>query len=147
MFLFSSMYYNQERMKANTNPEELSMQQAIDEAEKILPGVRAPEGDYNDPRWQSIIAVGEYIETNPHEVWQFILKWGKYPDSDIRMAVSTCLLEHLLEYHFKEYFPLVKIECKNSKLFADTFQSCSAFGQTEEPDNFADFKALQDELD
>ena len=146
MLLFSSMYYNQENMNTENNPKGLSVQQVINDAEKVLPGTKAPDDDYNDPRWQSIIAVGEYIETDPNEVWQFILKWGKHPEPDIRMAVATCLLEHLLEYHFNEYFLLVKKECKHSKRFADTFQSCWAFGQTEEPENIAAFKALQDEL-
>jgi hypothetical protein len=30
-----------------------------------------------------------------------VLKWGSHEDEDVRAAIATCLLEHLLEYHFK----------------------------------------------
>ena len=132
-------------MAIKKKPGTKSVQQTIRDAEKLLPGVPAPD-DEPDPRWQAIIAVGEYIETNPREVWRFIRKWGKHPSSDLRMAIATCLLEHLLEYHFDKYFPLVRQACIYSKRFADTFQSCSPFGQAEEPRNLKNFKALQREL-
>ena len=48
----------------------MSVQQAIIAAEKLLPGIPAPDDD-EDPRWQAIIAVAEYCETNPEEVWAF----------------------------------------------------------------------------
>ena len=47
--------------------DESSVQQAIRDAEKLLPGVPAPDGE-PDPRWQAIIKVGEYIETEPHVI-------------------------------------------------------------------------------
>jgi len=122
-----------------------SVHQAINEAERLLPGVPSPD-DEPDPRWQAIMEVGEYIETEPHEVWSFILKWGKHPSDDVRMAVASCLLEHLLEYHFQEYFHRVKVACKRNKRFADTFCNCLQFGQAEEPENSKAFKALQGEL-
>lgn len=131
-------------MTTNKNRENLSVKQAITEAEKLLPGVPAPD-DESDPRWQAIIEVGEYIETEPDEVWRFILKWGKHPCDDARMAVATCLLEELLGYNFKEYFPKVKEECKRSKLFIDTFKCCWALGQTDEQENLKAFKALKRE--
>jgi hypothetical protein len=132
-------------MEIKENPRKSSVQQAIIDAERLLPGVPAPD-DEPDPRWQAIIEIGEYIETKPHEVWSFILKWGKHPSDDIRLAVATCLLEHLLEHHFKEYFPKVKEACNRSKRFADTFCSCSQFGHAEERDNSKAFKALQIEF-
>ena len=89
------MGYNNLVMENKENPEKSPVQQAIIEAEKLLPSVPAPDGEA-DLRWQAIIEVGEYIETEPHEVWPFILKWGKHPSEDLRMAVATCLLEHLL---------------------------------------------------
>jgi hypothetical protein len=132
-------------MPTERNKVESSVQQAIAEAEKLLPGVPAPDNE-PDPRWQAIIEVGEYIETEPHEVWPFILKWGKHPSDDVRMAVATCLLEHLLEYHFDDFFPKVKRICRRSGYFADTFLSCSQFGQAEDPENSKAFKALKRKL-
>ena len=84
-----------------------TLKQAIKNAERLLPGIPAPEGEA-DPRWKAIIEIGEYIQVEPMEVWLFIRKWGMSPNEDIRAAVATCLLEHLLEYHFKEFFPAVK---------------------------------------
>lgn len=132
-------------MATRRNIRESLVRQAIADAEKMLPGVPASE-DKADPRWQAIIEIGEYIETEPHEVWPFILKWGKHSSGDVRMAVATCLLEELLGYHFKEYFPKVKEACKRSKRFADTFCSCWQLGQTDEPENLKAFKALKREF-
>jgi hypothetical protein len=122
-----------------------SVQQAISNAEKLLPGVAVPE-DEIDPRWQAIIDVGGYIQSDPDEVWNFILKWGKHPSEDLRAAISTCLLEHLLEFHFNKFFPMVREICYKNKLFADTFSRCSQFGQAKLHKNSVAFIALQDEL-
>ncbi len=86
---------------------EAAVQRAIARAERILPGTPAPEGK-RDPRWQAIIRVGEFIETQPEAVWQFTHRWGKHAQRDLRSAVATCLLEHLLEHHFDLMFPRVR---------------------------------------
>ena len=83
----------------------------------------------NDCRWQAIIVVGEYVSSNPSDVWQVVVKYGNSDDSDMRTAVATVLLEHLLEYHFLKFFPRVKRESAKSPLFADTLERCSPFGQ------------------
>ena len=106
----------------------MSIEDAIREAESLLPGAPTPD-DEEDPRWQAIIAVGNYVETNPNKVWEFVVRWGRNRQEDVRAAIATCLLEHLLEYHFKNIFPLVEAETKKNKLFADTFGTCSKFGQ------------------
>ncbi len=83
----------------------------------------------NDCRWQSLIVIGEYVQSNPQDVWRIILKHGESDDEDMRMGVATCLLEHLLEYYFSEFFPRVMKEAIRSPLFADTLSRCGAFGQ------------------
>jgi hypothetical protein len=45
----------------------MTVQQAIAQAAALLPGSAAPEGEI-DPRWQAIIAVGEFIENDPEPV-------------------------------------------------------------------------------
>ena len=50
-------------------------------------------------RWQATIIIGEFIETQPDRVWQVARSLGNSRKADIRMAASTVLLEHLLEYH------------------------------------------------
>ena len=117
----------------------------IKNAEKLLPGIDIYD-DKPDERWDAIIKIGDYIETNPKEIWLFIRKWGIHPYESIRAAIATCLLEHLLEYHFKEYFPLVKDACYENKLFATTFMMCWQFGQAKQPENSSAFNELRSRL-
>ncbi|HLJ97530.1 MAG TPA: hypothetical protein VKU02_30500 [Gemmataceae bacterium] len=84
----------------------MDVHRAIREANTLLPGEPVEAG--SDPRWQAIIAVGEFIESEPEEVWQFIRRWGGHPQEDLRSAVATVLLEHLLEQHFAGYFSRVE---------------------------------------
>jgi hypothetical protein len=111
-----------------------SVRRAIARADAILPGRPAPDAE-RDPRWQAIIRVGEFIESEPEAVWAFAIRWGKHGQTDLRTAVATCLVEHLLEYHFELIFPLVRQAALNSVRFADTFERCWWFGQAEYPKN------------
>src|SRR5436190_5294957 len=88
-------------------PSDAAVRRAIARAETVLPGRPAPEGK-RDPRWQAIIFVGEFIESQPEHVWEFAQRWGKHAQRDLRAAIATCLLEHLLEYHFDAFFPRVR---------------------------------------
>jgi hypothetical protein len=119
-----------------------TIKQAITKAEKLLVGNTAKE-EKLDRRWQAIIEIGEYIQTDPQEVWLFIRKWGTHSSEDIRMAIATCLLEHLLEYQFSEFFPKVREACYQSKLFATTFSMCAKFGQAELSENSKAFIELK----
>lgn len=123
----------------------MSVREAIEQAESILPGEPAPPGD-TDPRWQAIVQIGEYIPGEPEAVWKFIETWGGHPLEDLRMAVATCLLEHFLEHHFAAFFPRVEERAVGDRLFADTFLSCWKFDQAEEPANAARFDALRKRL-
>lgn len=123
----------------------MTVEQTIAKAEKILPGTPAPEGQ-RDPRWQAIIKVGRFIKSDPEPVWAFALKWGRHPNGDLRMAIATCLLEHLLGHHFDLIFPRVEVAVKRSRRFADTFCSCRKFDQSEEPANARRMDRLQRSL-
>ena len=120
----------------------LTVEQAIKKAERLLPGGPAPEG-HNDPRWQAIVAVAEFIESDTDEVWTFALRWGRHRNKDLRTAIATCLLEHLLAYDFDRIFPRVEAATKKSRRFADTFCLCWAFDQTQEPANARRFNRLK----
>ena len=121
----------------------MTIEQAIRFAERLLPGTKSPEGE-TDPRWQAIIKVSMFIETKPEEVWRFISKWGRSDNEDVRTAIATCVLEHFIEYHFDEYFPLVEDAAKGDSNFADTFSRCWKFGLSERPDNAARFDRLKE---
>jgi hypothetical protein len=48
---------------------------AIQAAEKILPGEVARDGE-EDPRWQAIMLIEDFVETEPEAILPFVLKWG-----------------------------------------------------------------------
>jgi hypothetical protein len=83
------------------------------------------EDSDGDCRWQALIVIGESLATNPEEVWLVIRAHGSSEDADLRMGVATILLEDLLENHFEEYFPKIRLEVlRGSARFADTVASC-----------------------
>ena len=100
----------------------------------MLPGSAAPEGA-EDPRWQAIIAVAEFIESDPQAVLAFVERWGVHPDLDLRQAIATCALEHLLEAQFDACFPAVERLARVSPLFAETLAMCWRLGDLEVPGN------------
>ena len=118
---------------------------AIAAAEDVLPGTKASDPG-NDPRWQAIIRVAEFAESDPDELRRFALKWGIHDDEDLRAGIAACLLEHLLQYHFEQIVPLVAAAAHANPRFANTFLRCLQFGHALEPGNAARFQALQDEL-
>jgi hypothetical protein len=119
----------------------LTAQEAIAAAEQVLPGKQAPEGE-RDPRWQAIIAVAEFVETDPEALWPFALRWGSHPNADLRMAIATCLLEHLLEHHFDTLITRVETAAMTSPEFAHTVRSCWKLGLTKESNRAARFDRL-----
>lgn len=112
----------------------MNVQEAIFTAEEVLTCETVSDQGV-DPRWQSIISVAEFVKTNPDEVWNFVARWGGSKDEDLRDAIATCLLEHLLEYHFDMIFPRVEKAVDKIPLFGDTFSRCHKFGQSEQPRN------------
>ena len=121
----------------------MTVDRAIDAADSLLPGTPTPFHN-TDPRWQAIIAVAEYIDSNPDEIWQFVHKWGGHPQEDLRNAIACCLLEHMLDYHFESIFPRVRSAVNANRLFADMFCRCWKFGQSDTPDNSQQFDKLKD---
>jgi hypothetical protein len=122
----------------------VSVQEAIRSANAVLPG--EPVDTAEDPRWQAIIAIGEFIESEPGEVWTFIRRWGGHVQEDLRDAIATCLLEHLLEHHFAVYFPYVEQAALADPLFGDTLLRCWPLGEVEHPENAGRFAALRERL-
>jgi len=110
----------------------MTVQDAISRAEANLPGHAAPEGE-TDPRWQAVIAVAEFVETESEAVWSFVVRWGCSSDADLRMAIATCVLEHLLEHHFDAFISRVEEVARANRFFAGTVKSCWKAGQSEEP--------------
>jgi hypothetical protein len=123
----------------------MTSSEAIARAEALLPGNAAPEGA-EDPRWQAIIAVSEFIESDPGAVLAFVQRWGVHPDLDLRQAIATCALEHLLESQFDACFPAVERLARSNPLFAETLAMCWRFGELEVPENAARLDRLLKQL-
>jgi len=121
----------------------MNVWQTIAEVEAMLPGQAAPEEQEIDPRWQAIVRIEDFIREEPEAVWTFILRWGCHEDEDLRAAVATVLMEHLLEHHFAKFFPEVKTAVEKNFLFADTFARCWKFGQSKQEGNAKLFDGLQ----
>ena len=96
--------------------------------------------------WQAAVRLGDFVEVAPNEVWSLVTKWGDSDNDEVRMALATCVLEHLLEHHFDRYFPLVEELALTNSRFADTFSSCWQFGQSEAPENAARMASLNDRI-
>jgi hypothetical protein len=121
----------------------MNVSEAVQNADAVLPGEQATEGE-KDTRWQSIIAIADFVEDEPEAVWAFVERWGVHPDEDLRAAIATCLLEHLLEYHFNLIFPRMERLAHLSPHFAFTVEMCSLFGESKLPENAARLRALQE---
>ena len=120
------------------------VRRALAEAERVLQEPVRSGGEI-DPRWQVLIDLADFVRSSPEEIWPFVRRWGGCEDDDVRAAVATCLLEHLLEHHFDALFPRVE-EAVADPLFADTFCLCWKFGQSELPANAARFDRLRAQL-
>jgi hypothetical protein len=117
----------------------MTVDEAIRAAENLLPGRAAPDGQ-RDARWQAIITVGEFIENEPEAVWSFVVRWGASADADLRAAIATCLLEHLLEHHFDAFISRVEQAARADMWFREMAASCWTFGDAEHPDRVSRFE-------
>lgn len=127
-----------------------NLKKAIQRADRLLPGRPTGAGKI-DPRWQAIIRVGEFIESNPQSVSEFSIKWAKRARGfDLRAAIYCCLIEHLLEHHFDIVLPLFREAALKNARVADyfyPFKPWFKFGQAELPKNIARQKRLARELE
>ncbi len=114
----------------------MDVEESIARANRVLPGTSLT-GDSHGERWKAVIVAGQFVETEPERIWDFVALWGSHEDADLRTAVSTCVLQHLLEHHFEDYFPRVEQLALTDECFPDTFSLCARFGQSALPANSA----------
>lgn len=93
----------------------------------------------SDPsrRWEAASALTDYAVTSPEKVWPIIVRQVSRDDEDLQEAIATCILEHVLEYHFNRFFELLEEEIAkngNEKL-RETLKLCWKLGQAETPEN------------
>lgn len=114
--------------------DDVELRRLIARTERMLPGRPAPEGMIDD-RWQMMMRIEDFIPGHPEPVWDFVRKWARHPQEDLRTAVAVVLLEHLLEQHFDLIYRRVRDEVRASKRFLDTLQRCWWLGQAALPAN------------
>jgi len=85
-----------------------------------------PDPD-NDIRWQAAVVIGEFIDSEPDRVWDVIVAHADSADVDLRTAVATVLLEHLLNRHGARFRPLVDQLAHRSPQFAEMTRARSNF--------------------
>jgi hypothetical protein len=73
-------------------------------------------------RWGAFSILGEYAQTHPKQLWPLVIKWGSVPSKDIRDGVACCILEHIFEYHFGEFFAKAMQHASQEPRFAYTIQ-------------------------
>ena len=79
-------------------------------------------------RWQAAIVVGEFIPTRGDQVWAMARQLARSPIKDVRMAASTVLLEHLLEYHPARMIPKFEAElATGDQMFRRSVAMCANF--------------------
>lgn len=99
--------------------------------------------DSEKVRWAAAEAAGALVTSRPRAVWNLVLAHGASPIEDVRAAVATCMLEHLLEEHFNEYFSPLEQEVRSGNLLlGDTLRRCWKMGQAELPENSARWDEL-----
>lgn len=111
---------------------EAELRYRIRRAERLLPGRPAAE-DKIDWRWQAMFKISDFIETQPEPIWQFINKWGRHAQDDLRTAIGVCLLEHLLQHHFMAYIGKIEVAVRQSKRFKNTLGKCYWYGEAAWP--------------
>jgi len=117
--------------------DEAGIHAAVQRAESMLASTD------NDTCWQGAILLGEFCETAPETIWPAVIRLGSSPDDDMRTAIATCVLEHILEHHFELFFDRCReLVSAGNSAFADTLRRCWRFGEAELPTN----KAKLDEL-
>ena len=120
-----------------SDTEEYISQQQLQEADEAL------ASQDEDTRWQAATTLGAFSETDPEAIWPLTVKYGSCANEDTRVAVATCVLEHILEYHFGAYFGRVQhLMQQGDSAFADTYIRCWQFGQAKVPGNSEKFKSL-----
>lgn len=114
---------------------------------KLVDAIRQLESelvsDVEGTRWKAAVKLGEFVQDFPDDVWPLVLRYGSSNDENLREAVATCILEHLLEEYFDKFFPELEKQIRegNDNL-RKTLKLCWKLGQAELPENAAKLDLL-----
>ena len=95
-------------------------------------------------RWEAADQAGILITTRPEVAWALVVEFGRSKNADVRAAIATCVLEHLLEHEFDEYFTRLEAElATEDPELEDTFTLCWKFGVAEYGDRMRRWQKLR----
>ncbi len=88
----------------------------------------------DDPREdiheRALCYIGDYIEQWPHRVWPTVERLVRSRRKILEL-VPSFLLEHLIEFHFDEYYPKVTSSIEQGEhVWLQMLDGCYRFGQT-----------------
>ena len=94
-------------------------------------------------RWAAAAAATEYVYAEPDKIWPLVVRFGSSDELDVRQAIASCVLEHILEHHFETFFPRLEGEIRggNGNL-RDTLKLSWKLGHSESAANSARWDAL-----
>lgn len=91
---------------------------------------RIRDGNESD-RWAAAAELSEHVVSNSDRIWPTVLELASSDVEDIRQAVATNVLEHILEHDFDRFFPLIESEVKRgNENLRDSVRLCWKFGQS-----------------
>ncbi len=86
--------------------------------------------------WKAAADICEYVQEAPDLIWPLVVKAGSSDEEDLRMAIATCVLEHLLGEHFDKYFPIAEeMIIAGNRNLRSTLTHCWKMGLSEEERN------------
>jgi hypothetical protein len=86
--------------------------------------------------WKAAADICEFVQAEPDLIWPLVVKSGSSDEKDLRMAIATCVLEHLLGEHFDDYFlKLEELVNAGNRNLRSTLNFCWKMNQSEEEKN------------
>jgi hypothetical protein len=86
--------------------------------------------------WKGAAKLSEVVFGGPERIWNTVVKYGSQENEELQRAIALCVLEHILERHFDEYFPKIRqVFLAGNRHFRRTFLMCGKFGQACERSN------------
>ena len=97
-------------------------------------------------RWAAAEAATEYVYAEPDKIWPLAIRFGWSDELDLRQAIASCVLEHVLEHHFETFFPRLEAEIRSGNAnLRHTLKLSWKLGRSEIAANSAQWDTLLSE--
>lgn len=94
-------------------------------------------------RRKAAVDLAEHAENFPELVWPLVVKYGSSKDGNLRVAIATCVLDRVLQFHFDEYFPKAEeLVLEGNPEFREALNCCWKYGLSEDELNASRWEKL-----